>query len=35
MFISMMAFDHHTNDISLYQAIQKKWSEEVLRYDSQ
>lgn len=35
MFISIMGFDHSTNNISLYQATQKKWSEEILRNDSQ
>ena len=35
MFIGIMDFDHLTNNIFLYQATQKKWSEEILRHDSQ
>ncbi len=35
MFIGIMDFDHFTNNIFLYEATQKKWSEEILRNDSQ
>lgn len=35
LFIGFMDFDHLTNNIFLYEATQKKWSEEILRDDSQ